>query len=98
MVQLSQGRLLVAMIACSILVSACTLQQEVASAPPSGKTGFSAPSASGTTLGGKSLTVVFRGHRTVLIFWASWCGRCGHEEPYVSRMATDLACQGGGVF
>src|SRR5712691_9867176 len=94
MVQLTQGRLLVGMIACSILVSACTLQQDVASAPPSGKTGFSAPTVSGTTLAGKGMTIVFRGHRTVLIFWASWCGPCRHEQPYVTRMATDLAAEG----
>jgi len=98
MVQLTQGRLLVAMIACSILVSACTLQQDVASAPPSGKTGFSAPTVSGTTLAGKGMTIVFRGHRTVLIFWASWCGPCRHEQPYVTRMATDLAAQGVQFF
>ncbi len=98
MVRLSQGRALVSMIACSIMVSACTLQQDVASAPPSGKTGFSAPAVSGTTLAGKGLTVVFRGHRTVLIFWASWCGPCRHEQPYVTRMATDLASQGVQFF
>src|SRR5712692_1282899 len=98
MVQLSQERLLVAMIAVLILVSACTLQQDVASAPPSGKIGFSAPAASGTSLGGQGLTVVFRGHRTVLVFWASWCGPCRHEQPYLTRMATDLASQGVQFF
>ncbi len=98
MVRLSQGRLLVSMIACSIMVSACTLQQDVASAPPSGKTGFAAPSVSGSRLDGTALTVVFRGHRTVLVFWASWCGPCRHEQPYLTRMATDLASQGVQFF
>ena len=94
MVRLSQGRLLVSMIAVSIMASACTLQPDVASAPPSGKTGFAAPAASGTTLGGKALTVVFRGNRTVLVFWASWCGPCRHEQPYLTRMAADLSSKG----
>ena len=96
--RLSHGRLLVSMIVFSILFSACTLQQDVASAPPSGKIGFAAPSVSGSRLDGTALTVVFRGHRTVLVFWASWCGPCRHEQPYLTRMATDLASQGVQFF
>ena len=96
--RLNQARLLVSMIASSILLSACSLQQDVASAPPSGKTGSSAPALSATTLAGKALTVGFRNHRTVLVFWASWCGPCRHEQTYLTRMAGDLESQGVQFF
>ena len=36
----------------------------------------------------------FRGYRTVLVFWASWCGPCRHEQPYVTQMAQDLVSRG----
>ena len=75
--RLSQARLLVSMIASSMLLSACALQQDVASAPPSGKTGSSAPALSATTVDGKALTVAFRNHRTVPSFGHHGAVRAG---------------------
>jgi cytochrome c biogenesis protein CcmG/thiol:disulfide interchange protein DsbE len=40
------------------------------------------------TLDGRSrLTIPARGHRTVLVFFASWCGPCRRELPEVQRFA-----------
>jgi thiol-disulfide isomerase/thioredoxin len=76
------------------LLSACTLQENVAVVPPSGKVGVPAPALLGQTLDGAVVTVDFRNRKTVLVFWASWCGPCRHEQPYLNRMATAYATRG----
>ena len=68
----------------SSLLSGCSLQQDVAVAPPSGKIGVPAPALSGQTLDGAPITVEFRNRKTVLLFWASWYS--------ASRLVTRSQC------
>ena len=85
---------LVTLVGAAGLLCACSLQQDVAVAPPSGKVGVPAPALSGVTLDGAPITVDFRNRKTVLLFWASWCGPCRHEQPFLNRMASDYATRG----
>jgi thiol-disulfide isomerase/thioredoxin len=78
----------------SLLLVGCSLQQDVSSAAPSGKVGSAAPVLTGSTVDRRAIQVDFRNTKTVLVFWAAWCGPCRHEQPGLNRIAHDFAAQG----
>ena len=78
----------------SLLLAGCTLQRDVVQAPPSGQLGQSAPALTGVSLDGQAMRVALKGHRTVVVFWASWCGPCRHEQPALNRLSAAYSGRG----
>ena len=84
----------VAIAVAGLLLVACSLQQDVSRASPSGTVGSAAPALRGSTVEGQPIQVDFRNTKTVLVFWAAWCGPCRHEQPGLNRIARDYQAQG----
>lgn len=76
------------------LLAGCALQRDIATVTPDGAIGAPAPALAGPALDGSTLQVRFTGSRTVVVFWAAWCGPCRKEQPELNQIAADYAAQG----
>jgi thiol-disulfide isomerase/thioredoxin len=56
--------------------------------------GTAAPRLSGETLEGASLSVDLKASKSVVVFWAAWCGPCRKEQPGLNTLAARYAGQG----
>ena len=87
-----------AVLLAALMLGACSLQRDVVLIRPTVAVGSKAPALSGQNLDGQRTAVTFTGHKTVLVFWGSWCGPCRQEQPGLTRIAGDLAAQGVQFF
>lgn len=82
----------------ALALTGCSLQRDIVLVRPTVAVGSKAPALSGQDLNGQPLAVRFSGGKSVIVFWASWCGPCRQEQPGVNRIAADLASEGVSFF
>jgi cytochrome c biogenesis protein CcmG/thiol:disulfide interchange protein DsbE len=78
------------------IITACAFSIAVARAAGALHPGDTAPPitlAKATSPGDLSLSA-FRGKPVYLNFFASWCGPCVHESPYIGKLAAKYASKG----
>ena len=91
--RLSVMRRLIVVLA-ALTLGACSLQRDIVLIRPTINVGSKAPALAGQDLDSKQTSVSFAGHKTVLVFWGSWCGPCRAEQPGLTRIANDLSARG----
>ncbi len=64
-------------------------------APPSPLLNKPAPAFTLVDLKGKKVSLAsFRGHPVMVNFWATWCGPCKYEIPWLEQLQTQYASKG----
>jgi thiol-disulfide isomerase/thioredoxin len=79
-----------------LVLTGCSLEQDVTSNPESGpRVGTLAPVLSSTTLDGARFDLAAqRGHVVIIDFFASWCGPCRAQQPELNTLASRYASRG----
>jgi peroxiredoxin len=79
-----------------VTILALTLAAGCAKSPP--KEGITTPDFQLKNLDGKSITLsALRGQPVLLNFWATWCGPCRSEMPYIQQLSGDPTWKARGL-